>query len=209
MKRNYIFLLLFLFSFMSGYAQQAAEKFFSVMPNSVLPIIDKTARLDMIDLYNSNMSAKAENVYGGQAEMLKKSDDFISIKCTESSSWQMKILPMGHDTLIVCIHSVTALDTSSKISAYKRDWHIIKRDMPNPTFEQFVNKNAKLPMYRIQQLMAEMRDLPIEISWVDDAPTLIFKLSKNSLPNDDKKDADALVHPITYNWVANKWMMQQ
>ena len=60
------------------------------MPQRVLPILDKTARLDMIDLYNNNLTAKAENIYGGQAEMLRKTDDFISIKCTESSNWQIR-----------------------------------------------------------------------------------------------------------------------
>ena len=207
MKRI-LLLGLFLSIFVVGGNAQQAEKYFSVMPQRVLPILDKTARLDLIDLYNSKLTAKAENVYGGQSEMLHKTDDFISIKCTEASSWQMKVLPQGHDTLIVCIHSVKAINTSSKIMVYKRDWHSVKREVPLPTFSQFVRANIDMSQERYKQLIAEMQHLPIEALWSETDPILTFRLSMNSLPQHDANDAELLVHPIVYRWAMGKWMLQ-
>ena len=207
MKRIMLLGLLLPTFIIYGYAQQA-ERYFSIMPQRVLPILDKTARLDMIDLYNNNLTAKAENIYGGQAEMLRKTDDFISIKCTESSNWQMKVLPQGHDTLIVCIHSVTAINTSSKIMVFKRDWHNVKREVPFPTFGQFLRANIDLPQEHYKQLVAEMQHLPVEASWSENGPILTFRLSMNSLPQHEANDAELLVHPITYRWTMGKWTLQ-
>lgn len=207
MKRYALFLFFIVCVFI-GYAQRA-EVYFATMPQSVLPILDKTARLDMIDLYNSNMVAKAENVYGGQAEMLKKTDDFIKIRCTESSSWQMKVLPLGHDTLIVCIHSVQAVDTSSKVKVYKRDWYSVKRDIPVPSRNHFFRTNVNMTQERRQQLVTEMCNLPIEMTWSDSEPLLTFTLSKKSLPMCDQEDAEALVRSVTYKWISGKWVQQQ
>ena len=85
---------------------QKIDTIFAHVPHDVLPLLDNTSRLDMLDLYNNNMSAVAENIYGGQSIMEKKTNDYISIKLTDVSHWQMKVLPMAHDTLYACVRLV-------------------------------------------------------------------------------------------------------
>ena len=121
MKSFFYTLLLFVFVASPLSAQHYIDKFFANIPSNVLSIIDHTSRLDMIDLYNNGMHAQAENLYGGLSQIVKKSDYYLDVKLTESSSWQMRIMPSAHDTLIVCVHSVTANSTSSTLRFYKQD----------------------------------------------------------------------------------------
>lgn len=51
---------------------QTLDIYFVNAPKSVLPLLDRTARLDLMDLYASGLPAKAENLYGGQSELLKR-----------------------------------------------------------------------------------------------------------------------------------------
>lgn len=71
MKSIFYTILLFLFAASPLSAQHYVDKFFANIPPQVLSIIDQTSRLDMIDLYNNNMKAQAENLYGGMSRIQK------------------------------------------------------------------------------------------------------------------------------------------
>ncbi len=176
------------------------------MPTAVLPLLDKTARLDMIDLFNNGLLAKVENTYGGQSEMLRKTNEYIFIRCTDASTWQMRLLPLPHDTLIVCIHSFMAQGTSSQLSIYRHDWHAAKHDLPTPSRKLMLNPNNKLSYTRSQILQVTTANLPIQVLADANTATLTYSLSLDALSEQDRKDAENLYQPLYYKWLPNgKW----
>ena len=207
MKRHFISFLLFLIGLCaSAQTGHAIDKFFAQMPSSVLPLLDKTARLDMIDLFNNGLLAKVENNYGGQSEMLRKTDEYIFIRCTDASTWQMRLLTQPHDTLIVCIHSFMAQGTSSQISIYKHDWHAAKHDLPIPSRKLMLDPNTQLNYTRSQILQVTTANLPIQVIADANTPTLTYSLNLDALTEQDQKDAVNLFRPLTYKWLPNgKW----
>ncbi len=207
MKRLIFSLHLVFFALcVSAQTQHSIDKFFAQMPQAVLPILDRTARLDMIDLFNNGLLAKVENTYGGQSEMLRKTDEYIFIRCTDASTWQMRLLTLPHDTLIVCIHSFMAQGTSSQLSVYKRDWHATKHELPTPIRKLMLNPNSKLSYTRSQILQMTTANLPIQVIADADSPTLTYSLSLDALTEQDRKDAEDLFLPLVYRWLPNgKW----
>lgn len=115
-------LLLFLLLFPLSLPSRSIDSIFIGIPSQVLPILERNARLDMLDYYNAGMRAVGENTLGGQSVMLKKTADFVQLESTPASTWELRILTSGRDTLFLCIHSIKATGISSRLTAYDSDW---------------------------------------------------------------------------------------
>lgn len=205
MKYIYMCVVLCCISF-SKLSAQNIESIFANVPRNVLPMLDKTSRLDMIDLYNSHLPAVSENVYGGQSVMEDKTNDYISIKLTDVSKWQMRLLPSVNDTLIMCVHSVSALGTSSVLQMYKSDWSVKKVDFPQVKFEQFFKKKDDVKLSKNQGLVDMLRQVPIMVSVSKDGPMLIYALSIDGLPLETKEIAKQMLCNVCYYWEQEKFV---
>lgn len=64
---------------------------FIAAPVSVFPLLDHSARLDLIDYYEAGMPAKVENRYGGTTELLHLSDTLIVLNLTSASTMEMRM----------------------------------------------------------------------------------------------------------------------
>lgn len=179
---------------------QSVDTLFANVPRNVLPLLDKTAKLDLLDLYNNGLPAKAENTLGGQAELLEKTGDKLLLRTTDAGKWLMKLLPAGHDTLICCIYSLKAGGTSSGVTLYERSWHISKNNAPSPKFEQLYNNKNTLSASRAQSIQATLRETAVSASWSDEEQALIFKIDTAGLSKEDKEDADKCVREAKYYW---------
>lgn len=184
---------------------QHLEQYFAQTPAAVLPLLDKTAKLDLLDLYNGHLPAKAENLLGGQSEIARKTDSFLSLRLTDVSSWEMKVLSSGNDTTIVCIHSVKAGGTASQLTAYNTEWQEMKYEWPHPDFEEFYITDNPLSAARNQVLRKVLHSLPIEATWSDTANILTFRVSTTGLSEDERADAPQCLHSLSYEWVSGKF----
>lgn len=184
---------------------EAIDTLFAKVPRRLLPMLDRTSRLDLLDLYNNKLPAKADNIYGGQSQLLQKTSDYLLVKTTDVGTWQMKLLPIGHDTLISCIYSVKAGGISSQIFMLQRNWQQAKHEAPTPTFEQFyIAKNPLSPL-RAQIMQSTLRQVPIEMTWSDSTATLTYSLSLNGLCEEDQNDAAQCVRQVLYQWNEGKF----
>lgn len=72
-------------------------------PMSVVPLLDHSARLDLIDLHEAGMVAQAGNKFGGVSVLTQANDTMLSIKMTEASTMEMVLNP---DSTISVRHTV-------------------------------------------------------------------------------------------------------
>ena len=87
-----------------GYLQaQEAKTCFKNMPDSICPLLSAVNRADFIDFLESKMKAEVTNSFGGKSEMTELSPDYIHVKMTPQSSWQMKLLPINDSTKVICV----------------------------------------------------------------------------------------------------------
>lgn len=66
---------------------------FIAAPISVLPVLDTSARLDLIDYFEAGMTAKVENRYAGTSELTALSDTLVALHITEATSLEMCLTP--------------------------------------------------------------------------------------------------------------------
>lgn len=137
----------------------SARRAFMEMPASVLDILSKNSRFDMLAYYDNDSIYKAENNLRGISYLEKVTDDFLSVKLTDASSLQIKILKLkdGND-LIMSIYTTgrekEALD--SDIRFYNTAMQELPKEKFFPTPELslfFSTKGYKTSMKEIEQIL--------------------------------------------------------
>ena len=83
-------------------AQQEAKTVFVNMPDSLSPLLTAVNRADCIDFLESKMKAKVENRFGRESEMTELGKDYIRLRTTSQSTWQMKLLATSDTTQVIC-----------------------------------------------------------------------------------------------------------
>lgn len=187
---------------------QCIDSLFAKVPVDVLSLLDETSRLDLIDLYNSKLQARAENRFGGQSELLEKTSRFLRLRTSGVGEWQMRLLPAGRDTLVACVRSVNAEGINSWIEVYNRQWKRVKLDLPCPPFSNFYIPVDYLSPMREQVLGEMLREAPIQLELTDGAPTLTCTISTEGLSEEDKTDAQACLYPVVYDWIDSRFVMR-
>ncbi len=104
-------------------AQKLAKDVFINMPDSLSLLLTAVNRADCIDFLESNMAARVENRFGKTSEMTALTDDYIQMKMTSQSSWEMKVLPLNDSIQVICtISTVCAPACDSDIRFYDMEW---------------------------------------------------------------------------------------
>ena len=119
----YILLLLSLAIPFPAEGRTPMRHWLTSMPDSVMPLLTHVNRLDFIDYCDANMEAVVTNRMDGKSRMDTLTDDFASIRYTESTDVSMKLLPLNDTTDILCM--VTTIRTSvgdSRIAFYDAQW---------------------------------------------------------------------------------------
>ena len=108
-------------------AQTTVRDLLKSMPDSIIPYLTENNRLDMVDFIESNMDAVVTNALGGKSQMLKLTDQYVSIQLSESSSIAMRLLdvPTPVDSLpqILClVHTYDSGIRESTVTFYSLAW---------------------------------------------------------------------------------------
>lgn len=198
------FILLFsiLLSF-SANAQNINSVFVS-MPDSLSPLLTKVNRQDFADFLSSGMKAVVKNRFGGKSEMLKLTDDYLKIKTTESSSEEMKLLPLNDSVNVVCVvktYSGPAED--SRVYFYSIDW----KELPSSEFislpqhaDFYRSTNDSINTVSKEEFTDEMFVMKAELS--DEDNSIVFKY--NTLETLGKENVE-LMKPYAVDSLKYKW----
>lgn len=195
MKLRFILTSLLALSLPAGAAATppSIDSLFVAVPATELPLLERNARLDMLDLYNYRMTAKGENVFGGTSVMTKKSANHIAVKLTESSRWEMMRLCAGTDTTYVCLHTTYCPAGETTARFYHTDWTPAEEMvLPAPGLDDFWTDNAEVPAQRQEELRRRLEPLYVEARWEEtegNAPRIALTVSTALLDRDSRTEA--------------------
>ena len=125
------------FVFLTSFNLQARDviKYFADMPVFLLPSLESTHKLELIENFNKNATKDTlENLFGGKVRMLQLDTvaQFISIQATSVSRFDMIVLNRLDSTeFITIINTVCGPVCSSYIHFYDTQWKEIKMDFPD------------------------------------------------------------------------------
>ncbi len=212
-KRLSVFICLFFLGFVSLQAQEA-KAFFKNMPDSLCPLLSAVNRADFIDFLESKMKAEVTNRFGSKSEMTALSSDYIKVKMTSQSSWEMKLLPMDDGTKIICaVSTVCAPACDSHIRFYSTEW----RELPAlsflpqlPGMEDFVSEasdTVDIYSYQAARRQADMLLLKADLSAEDATLTFTFA-TKDYMSKEAAEKLNPFVRSsIVYRWKKERFIL--
>ncbi|MBR4843201.1 MAG: DUF3256 family protein [Bacteroidaceae bacterium] len=118
---------------------------FVEMPDSILPTLSRSERMDFLDYLDSGMKARVRNKLGGESVMTEFSDRSLTVLTSESGRLEMILYPRRDGTNLIClIKTVTAGYEDSRLSFYNEDWTRIdsKRLIKLPGLDDYLTKEA-------------------------------------------------------------------
>lgn len=192
---------------------QQAKQYFVSMPDTILPLLTEINRADCIDFLESNMRAIVTNRLDGKSEMTKLTDNYIEIKLSEQSSWQMKVLALNDSTQVICtVFTACAPACDSHIKFYTTQWESLSLAdyiQTMPTLSDYLPQLNEAD-YDIQTLNAVKQAdlLLIKMQLSADNNTLVcsFDTPQYMEKSAAQKLTPLLQKPIVYNWNSGKFV---
>ena len=131
--RKFVFYSFLIFTMSFGLQAQNVIRYFIDMPAYLLPSMENTHKLELIENYQGKKAKDTiENLFGGKVKILELDTvaELISIRTTSVSRFEMMVFENENDTLIGIINTVCGPVCSSYIRFYNKKWKEIKVDFP-------------------------------------------------------------------------------
>jgi hypothetical protein len=192
-----------------GGRAQELRSLFVAMPDSVLPLLTKTNRMDCIDFLDSNMKAEVKNRFNNTSELKVLTKDYLELQLTSQSSVEMKLLPMNDSVKVVCmVHTVCGPVCDSEITFYDTQWKQLpsKNFITLPEVDRFYYLNTNEESYATVRKAADMYLMKANLS--SEASTLTFiYTTPEYLSKEDREKLELYLRkePIVYQWVEGRF----
>lgn len=131
-KRLFSTLILVVLSVMFVFGQQhtTVATVFKTMPDSLLPVLSKNNRLDMVDFMEAQMRAEVTNLLEGSSDMTALTDDSLSIRIDTVLRVDM-LLRTEADSTIICLrrtYRISECQMEIVENNYTTTWHPLTKD---------------------------------------------------------------------------------
>ena len=195
---------------MSVWAQNMKSVFVS-MPDSIAPLFTKVNKEDCIDFLDSGMKAVVTNRFGKKSEMKVLSDDYVLVQSTESSTLEMKLLPLNDSIKVVCmVKTVCASACDSEIHFYTSDWNkelAVTDFLVMPDIDMFfLSSDSAFDDYDLIRKKVDMHLVKVSLS-KDDASLTFIYTTPDYLNKDDREKLLPYLRkePIVLKWQDGKF----
>lgn len=188
-------------------AQLTASKAFVEAPRNVIPLLDRNARLDMLDYFNSGLTNKTSNKLNGTSAITAVDPMQVAVQMTDASTCHIALLPAQSDTLIAVISTVNTPAPDSKMTVYSSGF---ARDLTASAFAKPTLKEWITDPSMLSTVEAMVPFLLISYSYNPDSATLTLTNNTQKFLSDD---VYAIVEPylkksIVYKWTGKKFAKQ-
>lgn len=192
---------------------QDAKDCFVHMPDSLSPLLTAVNRADFIDFLESKMKAEVTNRMDGKSEMTLLTKDYLNIRLTAQSTWQMKLLPLNDSTQVICcVSTVCAPVCDSHICFYTSSWKPLPADslLPAlPVLDDFIapaTDTTDIYEYQAARRQADILLMQADLSPADLTLTFTFTTPQYM----EKEAADKLQpfirRPMVYRWEKGRFI---
>ncbi len=207
MRRITVILLLVLGCAMASAAD--LRTLFINMPDSIMPTLTKSERMDFLDFMDYGMKAVAKNKLGGESEMTVLQENMLTVKTSGAGQLDMALFRRKDGKNLICIvRTVTARYPDSRIEFYTEEWKPVplKELIELPQFDDYLTKEAlkadsldyfkKLSMLRLQSVT------PVE-------GALEFRYTSLDYIGEDAERYKTWIkpEPLRYTWTGKRFKM--
>ena len=151
------------------------------MPDSIMPTLTKSDRMDFIDYMESGMLARVDNKLGGRSVMTLLDENALAVVTSQTGRMDMALFRMKDGKNLICIiKTVTTRYHDSSLAFYTEDWTPVplKGLIELPEFDDYLTKTAlksdsldyfrKMSMLRLKLITATDNSLEFRYTSLDD-----------------------------------------
>ncbi len=184
---------------MSSIAMTAEEAFKSA-PDRMFPLLDKTARLDMVDYFASGSSTPSKNKLEGKSRITALEPSSMIVEMTGSSTYQIVILGEGKNQAIMLIETIKTPAPDSKITFYDTNWGQLKKQpYKAPQLSDWLTAEGKKRSDEVKSSVAFML-----VSAVFNPSVMELTLANNT-SNIMPEEEYSLVAPLLKTQLVYRW----
>ena len=134
---------------LAGFNLQAQNviKYFTDMPGYLLPSMESSHKLELIENYQKTGKDTLDNLFGGKVRLLKldTATQHISISTTSVSRFEMKLFQRpDKSSFIAIINTVCGPVCSSYIQFFDSEWKEIRMDFPELTNQHWMKNEEEM-----------------------------------------------------------------
>lgn len=188
-------------------AQMTAKQAFATAPQRVIPLLDKNARLDMIDYFEAGQTVESRNALDGKSMLTELQPLSLKARLSDSSSLQLALLPAGNDTIVALITTVNLPSPDSSMQLYDSQWQPIsgQRLFTPPLLADWLTDSKKAP--EVEAVV------PFMVAQYDYDPTTQTLTVTNCLSRFLSDDIYSMVNnclrsTLTYRWNGKQFRKQ-
>lgn len=188
-------------------AQRVKDMWIS-MPDSLIPYLNKSMRIELVDFVNMKVKAEVKNLLGEESVMDTLTANYLSVTLNEAATVQMRMLPLQNGDSIMCmVRSSHGPACDSELSFWSKNWQRIEQkgfisgaEAPQSLRDRLFVKPDTMTEARFKELseMIEPFLVCASLSPIDNSLTL--KVSLPMLSADDKKAVKAILMQRKLNW---------
>lgn len=137
----------------------SVRRAFVDMPASMLEILNRSTRLDMLDYFDADSLWQAPNKKEGRSVLRAVTPSFIDVQLTSVSQLQIKILPYKKGDIVATSYIITSPGSAddAELRFFNADMQMLptSKYLPAPTLSDFVNipKGSPMGMRAIEELI--------------------------------------------------------
>ena len=196
----------------AGAEAQNMEKLFAEMPDSIVPVMSKTNRLDCIDFFKSKMTANVQNVFNGRSSISDLDENYLLLKPTSRSQVEMRLYNVGAETGIIAVaYTYMAPAKETTLAFYTTKWEKLETAdyISLPQKKDFVKESGAADTEKLEKAKGILADAFIFATIGKESGDISFALSTDALAEADlKQAAPYMAQPPRYVWNGKKFARQ-
>lgn len=189
---------------------RTVRDFFADETGELFVLLSKTARLDLLDYYDNDQIVEAKNNLGGGSSLIEVSDNFMSIKMSDSRTVQLLLVASRNDTTIVVVETYKTPVVDSRISFYNSQWQAIDGNklFEMPTIAAFVRKDADKHVAASLLLDVPFDHISLSLEGEDHSLLVARHGLKEFLAPSEYKPFEKILTPsLMYRLSGKKWKL--
>ena len=180
---------------------------FTGMPDSIMPALTRSDRMDFLDFMDSGMKARVRNKLGGESVMTQFEENMLTVVTSGAGRMDMVLFRMKDGSNLICIvNTVTAKYDDSRLSFYTENWNpVATADLIElPVIDDYLTKEAlkndSLSLFKKKSVLRLQAVTPLDGA-LEFRYTSIDDLGQDA----DKYRSWFKPAPIRYNWNGKKF----
>lgn len=206
-----VLLLLMLLTFATNMSAKSLNELWVSMPDSLMPMVNKSQRIEFLDLKNLGVKAEVDNLLEESCQLDSVTSDYLKLTTSPSSLYEMRLLPQtSGDSLLCIVRTFSAPEKESELKFYDQEWKELEGTslLPSNLSDVSLYMQAKpdtMSLKRYHELQAMIEPQMFHLTWSEDGNELVSQLSLPLLGKEEKAQMLALLMQRKFKWDGEKF----